>query len=360
MPASRDPTGAPRRPGRPAVFPATPSALAPALLRWAAVERHDVELVATSGGIEASDGERDEVPIGADPLARMLARAAELASDPHLALRLPALLAFRRFDAGGLAARAADSPKSVFDAIVRYAPLVFPRLVAERKDARGEVALHARIEGAPRGLGYHVDAYVLAFALAHCRRGGAAVTPLRVWVSTSRPAGDLGPLTLALGTEEIEFGAEDTGLVLAANVAESPLPAFDPMLAAAAEHLASLALATVPRPAGGALAPVVSARIEAALPGEVTAETIAQAMRMSSRTLQRRLEDEGARFSVLLDEVRDRSARKLLADPRVSLVEIAARLGFSDLAAFSRAFKRWTGLPPGAFRRTRAKPAPAR
>ncbi len=72
---------------------------------------------------------------------------------------------------------------------------------------------------------------------------------------------------------------------------------------------------------------------------------------MSTRTLQRRLDDEGTRFSDVLDTVRERLARSLLLDPSLTLAEVAYRTGFSDLATFSRAFKRWSGLPPGAFRR---------
>lgn len=43
-------------------------------------------------------------------------------------------------------------------------------------------------------------------------------------------------------------------------------------------------------------------------------------------------------------------ARELVRDPALTLAEVAFRVGFSDAATFSRAFKRWTGLPPGALR----------
>jgi AraC-like DNA-binding protein len=56
------------------------------------------------------------------------------------------------------------------------------------------------------------------------------------------------------------------------------------------------------------------------------------------------------RFSVLLDGSRERLAKRLLGTD-APLTEVAYRVGFSDLATFSRAFKRWTGVPPGAFRR---------
>ncbi len=340
-----------RRIGRPPREPATASALAPALLRWAAQHGIDASLIAHRGGLDPADADRDEAPVTATALATMLKVTAELAAEPHLALRLPAELPFRTYDAGALAARVAATPRDVLSAMARFAPLVFPRLEADVVDAPREVRFHARIRGAARGLGHHVDEYVLAFALEHCRRGGTRLDPTRAWLSSPRPASDLRPLVRALGTEEIELGAEDTGFSLTAADASIALPALDPMLVAAAEQLASAALAKAPR--DGRLAATVAAKIESALPGEIGAEAIASALKMSGRTLQRRLEEEGVRFSDIVDEVRERTAKRLLADPELPLAEIAHRVGFSDLATFSRAFKRWTGLPPGTWRRMR-------
>ncbi len=340
-----------RRIGRPPREAATPSAVAPALLRWCAQRGVDAALIAHRGGLDPADADRDEASVTASGLATMFAIAAELMAEPHVALRFPAELPFRRYDAGALAARVAATPRDVLCAIARFAPLVFPRLAATVVDAPGELRFHARIDGAPRALGHHVDEYVLAFALGHCRRGGTLITPRRVWLASARPPTDLGPLLRAAGTDEVELGAEDTGFALADADGALALPSFDPMLVAAAEQLANAALATTPR--SGALAAAVAAKIEAALPGEVTAESVAGALKMSGRTLQRRLEDEGVRFSVVLDEVRERAAKKRLENPTLPLAEIAYQVGFSDLATFSRAFKRWTGVPPGAWRRMR-------
>lgn len=345
-----------RRIGRPRLEPASPSALAPALLRWAALRGADARLIADRGGL-GDDLEGDELPVTATGLADMLAFTAELSAEPHLGLRLPSELRYRRYDAGALAARVAATPRDVLDAIARFSALVFPRLEATVSEEGEGVCFRSRIAGAPRGLGRHVDEYVLAFALGHCRRGPRPLVPVRVWVTSARARAELGPLVAALGTDEIEMGAECTGFELKHDDASSSLPALDPMLVAAAEQLASAALAVAPRPQ--ALAGSVAARIAAALPGEVTADSIAAGMKMSGRTLQRRLEDEGVRFSVLLDGARERLAKQLLGTD-APLAEVAYRVGFSDLATFSRAFKRWTGVPPGAFRRGNVKTAGGR
>jgi AraC-like DNA-binding protein len=92
--------------------------------------------------------------------------------------------------------------------------------------------------------------------------------------------------------------------------------------------------------------------VETLIPTGATIDAVAEAMHMSGRTLQRRLEAEGVSFSEIVDGVREKLARRWLADPAKSLAEVGFGLGFSDLAAFSRAFKRWTGKPPGTWRRS--------
>jgi len=84
------------------------------------------------------------------------------------------------------------------------------------------------------------------------------------------------------------------------------------------------------------------------LPGHTLTEAASQ--NMSLRTLQRRLQDEGTRFRVLLDQTRAELAESRLADPMVGLSEVSYLCGFSEQASFSRAFKRWTGDSPSTFR----------
>ncbi|HSY38976.1 MAG TPA: AraC family transcriptional regulator, partial [Polyangia bacterium] len=79
--------------------------------------------------------------------------------------------------------------------------------------------------------------------------------------------------------------------------------------------------------------------------------SVGRALALSKRTLQRRLGVEGVSFRALTDEVRRGLATEYLTDGRVSLSEIALLLGFSEQAAFQRAFLRWTGVTPGQYRR---------
>lgn len=328
---------------RPAVEAASPSTLAPALLRWIAAKGGDVLPYG-----EASAFERDEITITAKSLAAMIHGASELVAEPHVALRLPAELVYRRYDAVALACRAATTVEEVLRIHVRWAALVFPQLDAEVSENGTAIRFALSYRGHPRGLGAWVDEYVLALVLGRCRRGEVEIAPRSVALVSARPR-DVSPLYAAFGTREIAFGAERCAIELGLEDARRALPGGDAAMVATAEHMASAALESAPR--SGMLRDAVAAKIEATLPGDVSADAIASLLHMSARTLQRRLESESTRFTEVLDGVRERRARRLLLDVSVPLAEVAYRAGFADLATFSRAFKRWTGLPPGAFRR---------
>jgi AraC-like DNA-binding protein len=74
---------------------------------------------------------------------------------------------------------------------------------------------------------------------------------------------------------------------------------------------------------------------------------------MSSRTLHRQLQQEGASFRGIREQVRRERAIRLLLEGEAQIREIARRLDMTE-PAFSRAFKQWTGMSPLAYRRARA------
>ncbi len=79
-------------------------------------------------------------------------------------------------------------------------------------------------------------------------------------------------------------------------------------------------------------------------------EAVSEALHMTSHTLRRRLKDEGNSFQEIKDSIRKGRALVLLEKPDLSLQQIAEQLGFSEPAVFNRAFKKWTGMTPGAYR----------
>lgn len=98
---------------------------------------------------------------------------------------------------------------------------------------------------------------------------------------------------------------------------------------------------------------------ESALDESALAERVAAAMRMSRRTLSRKLEHEGTSFIAVADEVRHETALGYVLDKRLTLAEVAFLLGFSHVESFHRAFKRWTGETPVAYRIANAQRSPS-
>ena len=138
------------------------------------------------------------------------------------------------------------------------------------------------------------------------------------------------------------------GFVLAREVADKPLltsnqdlaGTFDAILAAQLAELGSSGLVT--RCKAYLLHELTS--------GEPSEEKMAAAMCMSRRTLQRKLGEEGFAYKALLEKTRHELALRYLDDPARTITDITFLLGFSEQSSFTRAFKRWSGKAPTAYR----------
>lgn len=145
-------------------------------------------------------------------------------------------------------------------------------------------------------------------------------------------------------------GAQGPALVFDRSVLGLPLADPDtvllPHLAAHAQTL----LDGLPQH-DGELAFRVQAEIAGLLPrGVPTKQAVADRLGLSPRTLSRRLSEEGTGFETLLTDLRRDMADRYLRDRQLGLAQIAHLLGYSDQAAFTAAYRRWTGTTPGAAR----------
>lgn len=140
------------------------------------------------------------------------------------------------------------------------------------------------------------------------------------------------------------FDQEELGFLFSLDQVDKVLPSANMDLARIQDQLTEDYLAEL---RSESLARQVKQLIEPRLPsGDVGSVEIADRLHMSSRNLQRRLQDEGVSFKQLLSEVRQESALRYLASSRYSISEIAYLLGFSDQSNFTRAFKRWFDVSP--------------
>lgn len=283
-------------------------------------------------------------------LTRAWETAAAVAGDPAFGLHLGARLQVGPFDILDYLTRSSPNLGSGIQAWVRYQRL----LVDDVGFTLRSMPWGLRVGRARRrfdvAYSRHGVEYAMAGFLVRARQlTGAPIQPRAVRIATPRPEvpradweAVFGPrVQLGAGVDEIDLDAADLAL---------PLLHADAGLLGVLDRHARQALDALP-PVGRATDRVrheVARRISRR--ERVDLAAVAEGFRLGPRALQRQLAAEGATWSAVLDEVRREVAMTCLEERRLSLGEIGWLLGFGDPSAFHRAFVRWTGQTPGAFR----------
>lgn len=299
-------------------------------------------------GLPKDAEKRDEVSVSPADFEKLMAYVSRELDDPFVALHLPGALEWPTYHVVELAARTSPDLRSAFEQVVRYASLFYAYLVFTLEEKDGELLVRHR-HRTGRSAGRHGNEYALAATLVYARRyTGFELRPRRVWFA-HREAPALTELRRFFQTRDVELGRSDNGIAFSANDAKRPSVAPDARLQRTAELLADAQLRDNPLPSDfignvrAELGRVLSA-------GAPDASRLARRMKLSTRTLQRRLEERGTTFSEQVDAARRERACELLRNGALSISEVAYRLGFSDPAAFARAFKRWQKITPSAYR----------
>ena len=147
----------------------------------------------------------------------------------------------------------------------------------------------------------------------------------------------------------ISFGCSRTAILFPAVLLRRPLPSANPAVFQLLKDEADRLLANLGESAS--LADQVEQYLYVALQqGKPGIVQVAEHFGMNERTLRRRLEGHDTSYSELLVQVQMKEAKRLLANPAIPIDTISERLSFSEVSAFHRAFKRWTGLTPGEYR----------
>jgi AraC-like DNA-binding protein len=148
----------------------------------------------------------------------------------------------------------------------------------------------------------------------------------------------------------VSFGHPVNAFVIERALVDRAVPAADEQLYPIIRQYLDRMLKEMPRE-DPELAAVRRAVGEAIREGDPKLANVARQAAMSARTLQRRLKDHGVDFKKLVDDTRRRSSLGYLEDRTNTTAEIAYLLGYSEVSAFNRAFKRWTGSTPSSYRR---------
>lgn len=298
-------------------------------------------------GVEVSG--RRELSIGVRALREWGDGAAELSGDPFFGLHAAQSLEKGAYGLVEFVCRSAQTVRDGLEQLLRYQRLVNEVVEYSLVERGSVIALEHRIPGEPLAAGRQGNEFTVALFVQLARLlTGAPCPARRVWFVHPPPA-DVNELAEHFGTTHFDFNASANGVETDASLLELKIQSADSALHSVLAEQAQQELSRKPQSFDflGRVREHVRVSLEKGAPG---IERVAAAMKMSARTLQRRLADDGTSFQDVVEDVRQTLARVYLADPKLAVGEVAFLLGYSDPRAFVRAFKRWTGKTPGESR----------
>lgn len=322
-----------------------------AALLWKILEFYgqDADRLFRSEGLDPA---RMQDPNARFPDARVEAlweKAGALISDPCFGLRAARCWHPNMLGALGYAWLASSTLRAAFDRFQRYS-----RLLADLSDLQLKEApegMSVRLVAArqqEREIPGLVDASLSAI-LDMCRVNyGETLDPVSVSLRRDQPtcAGQY----FAFYRCPVYFSAPVNELILPLEAIDKPLPTSNKQMASMHDQVVAEALARLEE--DDIVTRVKAFVIEQLPSGGISEEAAAAAANISTRTLQRRLRENGQSFGQLTESVRQELAMKYILNPGISLGEISYLLGFSEPSSFSRAFRRWTGETPRKMRQT--------
>ncbi len=274
--------------------------------------------------------------------------AAALLDDSNLGLHLAQTVTPARFGVMGYLLHHCENLLHVALRLQRYLPLFFSlqqlNVVQEGESllASWQVDRHK-----PH---YHEEVFALASVVQFASTlSGVALRPLAVGFVCAAPD-DIQVLSDYLRCP-LFFGQETSWVRADPALLSQPTAQPDASLRAVLEQQADLLLAKLPAMDDDVLVSSIRRSIVARLQGaEPTLPQVAADLHLSSRTLHRRLAEQGINFRYLLEQTRFELAKSYLVDKRLSLADVAVLLGYAEQSPFSHAFKRWAGVTPKQWR----------
>ena len=275
----------------------------------------------------------------------------ELLGDDFVGLHAASATPRGSFGILEFAARSAPSVDQALKRTARYWRLLSETLRLDLERTSGEVALAHRLPNEPLCLGRQGNEYTLAIFLRYLSEMTQVnLRATRVEFAHAAPP-DVTPLEEYFGTTNLKFGGGRNLIAFDESILALPIPASDERLLPWLDGYADSLLP--PESVAAQAVPDLHRQIRTCLQDgrSPTVAEVARRLHVSSRTLQRRLGEVSMSFYRILEQIRHELAESYLRDPRLSIYEIALRLGYANERGFERAFMKWHGTTPRAYRR---------
>ncbi len=290
--------------------------------------------------------DQPRVLLNTEELFALWRAVGEVSTNPTIGLLLGTENRTERFHPIGLAALSSENFGAAIDQMARYKQLTCPEEILQEKDDE-EWGIQFRWlladEVEPPVLNECCFAWVLSIA----RHGtGTRLSPLRV--EFVQPREHVKVIERHFGCPVVCGAARNAIVFRVADAQRSFVTRNAELLGMLAPQFEE----ELKRESGDEnFLERIRVAIQQKLTGQrPTIEDIADALHISSRTLQRRLQDEGSSFQRVLEEARHQLARHYLTNSVLELNEAAYLLGYNDANSFVRAFRTWEGVPPARWR----------
>jgi len=302
---------------------------------------HDVDALLEECGLSRPDLDDPDGRIACDLVGSIMARAQQKRFTPNLGLAMAQATPLGAYPLLDYLVLTSDTVGEGLAQLARYFRITDSPVSIEVHEESDPVRVETQTVSA---FGYEFEAALVVLRLREETDGRFAAAG----VYFQHQPDDVTGLEQALGCP-VRTGASWNGVAIDRSTWQLPLRRRDPILRKFLESQADAMLASMPARAGVAVdvRHAVASRIAS---GAIRMSAIARQLGMSERTLHRRLADDGITYQELLEEVRRAAAGRYLDESGLAIGEIAYLLGYSEPSAFHRAFKRWYGTTPEAFR----------
>jgi AraC-like DNA-binding protein len=308
---------------------------------------YDVAALLAAVGVRRTDLDDPDALIPCETCGRLFQCAMQSRRLANVGIRLGAVVPIGTFPLLDYLALSSDDVGQACRQCSRFVQLVgspFPLEIDDTDDPIRVVCLTS-----DPGMRFGV-AYSISLMVHHLREETDPSVAFE-YVSLMHEPDDRSEVERILGCR-VRAQAAWSGVALSREAWTQPMRRRDSVLRSMLEDHATEVAAK--RPMGDPLiASVRRALVRRIGRGDDSVEAIARELAMSPRTLQRRLSEAGVSYQELSDQLHREVAEKHLTDSRLSIAEVAYLLGYSEPAAFHRAFKRWNGVTPQEFRRGR-------
>jgi AraC-like DNA-binding protein len=275
---------------------------------------------------------------------RFLNLVADALDDENLGFRLAQAPDLREIGLLYYVVASSETLVDAFQRAARYSSIVNEGIALTVIDGT-RFGLSFRYIDVSRHLDRHQMEFWMVAIVRMCRQlTGLRLRPSRVRLIHSRPRGAAAFSDL-FGTN-IEFGAAVDEIVFDSRSRQLPVNTADPYLHALLIRHCEEALAHRPASSDSFRSRVENEIVPLLPHGKAQASEVARRLGVSQRSLARRLSLEKLNYSTLMQSLRSDLAKRYLADRDLSISQVAWLLGYTEVGAFSHAFKRWTGRAP--------------